>query len=220
MLSSSKAANGIHLTKNASTQTRPNKRLKNNTRPNDHNQLKVLQITGRISGNKWFIPTSFFVRGTPYRRFVLLRIAQTGVIAQECALFFRTKLFHSISAQVSVTSHTSASPHPCAINLRTKTFKKTTAQCAKTPMITVIHQGRTGCFLRWLAPLCLQVCSSSAKKWALNDVEDWLLGCPPTANSSREKVVPPNPNSRRRANDRRQWYDASLSLRDATAGVL
>ena len=52
-----------------------------------------------------------------YRRFVLLRIAQTGVIAQGCALFFRTKLFNSISAQVSVTSHILASPHPCAIKI-------------------------------------------------------------------------------------------------------
>ena len=52
-----------------------------------------------------------------YRRFVLPRIAQTGVISQGCALFFRTKLFNSISAQVSVTSHILASPHPCAIKI-------------------------------------------------------------------------------------------------------
>ena len=112
-------------------------------------KLKVLQNTGRISGNKLFIPT-------PYRRFVLLRIAQTGVIAQGCALFFRTKLFNSISAQVSVTSHIhiGVSAPLCNKNLRTKTFKKTTAQCAKTPMITVVICITTVCVI--LNTVCFQ----------------------------------------------------------------
>ena len=82
------------------------------------------------------------VRNTPYRRLVLLRIAQTGVIAQGCALFFRTKLLNSHTG-ISNFAHIGVSAPLCDKNLRKKTFKKTIAQLLF--VVVVSHIQRIGC---------------------------------------------------------------------------
>ena len=92
----------------------------------------------------------------------------------------------------------------------------------KVMVSSFIHQGRTACFLRWLAPFCLQVYNSSADKRCCVTRQTMLnIGLRPNKEFFERKSVFPKSRLMPMSEQcRRQWFVVSPNSRDTAVWVL